>query len=226
MTHEARPGDVILFDIDGTLVDSTYHHALAWHRALVRSGITAPVWRIHRTIGMGGDKLVAEVAGPEAESEHGDEARDAWHEEYTALVDEVPALPGATELVRSVHRAGYQVALASSGARGFSEKAVATLGIEDCLAVLTSADDAEESKPEPDILSATLERLEVGRAVLVGDTPYDVEAAARLGLRCVAVLTGGYSRAELEESGASLVVESLTELTDLDWSTHLKNPQH
>ena len=219
MTDTSR--DAILFDIDGTLMDSTYHHALAWHRAFARSGITVPVWRVHRTIGMGGDKLVTEVAGEQAEEEHGEALRDAWHEEYGKLVDEVPPLPGATELVREVAGQGYQVALASSGPKDFSKGAVGTLGVEDCLAVLTTADDAEESKPEPDILSATLKQMDVERAVLIGDTPYDVDSARKIGLQCITVLTGGYSHGELTESGAALVVEDLTQLTGLDWSAYL-----
>ena len=219
MTDSSR--DAILFDIDGTLMDSTYHHALAWHRAFARSGITVPVWRVHRTIGMGGDKLVTEVAGEDAEEEHGDALRKAWHEEYGRLVDEVPPLPGATALVREVAEQGYQVALASSGPEDFSKGAVGTLGVEDCLAVLTTADDAEESKPEPDILSATLKQMDVERAVLIGDTPYDVDSARKIGLQCIAVLTGGYSHGELTESGAALVVEDLTQLAGLDWSAYL-----
>jgi phosphoglycolate phosphatase-like HAD superfamily hydrolase len=89
------------------------------------------------------------------------------------------------------------------------------------LVVLTTADDAEESKPEPDILSATLKQMDVERAVLVGDTPYDVDSARKIGLQCIAVLTGGYSHGELTESGAALVVEDLTQLAGLDWSAYL-----
>lgn len=213
--------DAILFDIDGTLMDSTYHHAIAWHRSFARVDITVPVWRIHRTIGMGGDKLVAEVAGEAAEKEHGEMLREAWHEEYAKLVDEVPPLPGARDLVREVADQGYQVAFASSGAADFSKGAVDTLGVEDCLAVLTTADDAEESKPEPDILSATLKQMDVERAVLIGDTPYDVDSARRIGLQCITVLTGGYSHSELTEAGAALVVDDLTQLAGLDWSGYL-----
>jgi phosphoglycolate phosphatase-like HAD superfamily hydrolase len=89
---------------------------------------------------------------------------------------------------------------------------------------VTSSGDAEDSKPDPDILGVTLDKVPASKAVLVGDTPYDVEAAARIGLACIGVLTGGFSRAELESAGAALVVEDLTELLDLDWSTHLREP--
>jgi HAD superfamily hydrolase (TIGR01509 family) len=214
----------VLFDIDGTLIDSTYHHALAWHRAFTRCDVAVPLWKVHRAIGMGGDKLVAHVAGDDVEKEHGDALREGWEEEYAEVLPEIRPLPGASELVRRVAEQGYVVALASSGKKQFSEDAVKTLAIEDQVEVLTSADDAEESKPEPDILASTLGRLDVTRAAFVGDTPYDVEAAARIGMRTVAVLTGGFSREELEGAGAAVVVEALTEVLDLDWDELLREP--
>jgi HAD superfamily hydrolase (TIGR01549 family) len=226
MTSKARPGDVVLFDVDGTLVDSTYHHAVAWHRALTRHGLQVPIWRVHRTIGMGGDKLVSVVVGDDVEKEHGDSLRAAWTEEYSELSAEVEPLPGASDLVRSLHDAGYVVALSSSGEKPFAEASVEDLGIGDQVATVTTSNDAKNSKPDADILVATLEQLDgVERAILVGDTPYDVQSAARIGLGCVGVLTGGFSKAELEEAGAVTVVEDLTELGDFDWSEHLKAPR-
>ena len=213
--------DAILFDIDGTLVDSTYHHALAWHRAFHRYDLHIPLWRVHRTIGMGGDKLVAEVAGEDVEREHGDDLRDAWSEEYAKVEAEVDPLPGASDLVRRLSGQGYLVALASSGEKNFSENAVELLGVGDEVHTLVTSADVDASKPDPDLIGVTLGKVRPGRAVFVGDTPYDVEAAERAGLRCVAVLTGGFSRGELEESGAALVVKSLTDLLDLDWSEQL-----
>jgi len=227
MSSPPRPDRraAVLFDVDGTLVDSTYHHAMAWFRAFLRHDLTFPVHRIHRTIGMGGDKLVAHVGGDEVEKEHGDALRDAWEEEYAKVVDQVPPLPGASELCRRLSEDGYAVALASSGKSHFTDDAVETLGIGSLVAAQTSSDDADESKPEADILVATLDRLEVDTAVFVGDTPYDVEAAAKIGLQCLAVLTGGFSTAELEEAGAAVVVADLTELLDHDWSQHLAEPR-
>ncbi|WP_148571725.1 HAD family hydrolase [Nocardioides caldifontis] len=215
----------VLFDVDGTLVDSTYHHAMAWFRAFRRHDVTLPVHRVHRTIGMGGDKLVAHVAGDDVEKELGDALREAWEEEYAAVVDQVPALPGASELCHRLAEDGFSVGLASSGKSRFTEVAVEAAGIGSVVAAQTSSDDAEESKPQPDILVATLDRLDVDTAVVVGDTPYDVEAAARLGLRCLAVLTGGFSTAELEEAGAVVVATDLTELVDHDWAQHLAPPR-
>ena len=215
--------DAILFDIDGTLVDSTYHHAFAWHRAFTRYDVDVPMWRVHRTIGMGGDKLVAEVAGEDVEKQHGDDLRDAWSEEYAKVEAEVDPLPGATDLVRRLSGEGYVVALASSGEKEFSENAVKVLDVAGDVHTLVTSADVEASKPEPDLIGVTLEKVRPSRAIFVGDTPYDVEAAAKAGLGCVAVLTGGFSRAELEEAGASLVVEALTELDDVDWSAMMKD---
>ena len=217
------PRDAILFDIDGTLVDSTYHHALAWHRAFTRYDVDVPMWRVHRTIGMGGDKLVGEVAGDEVEEKLGDDLRDAWSEEYAKVEPEVDPLPGAVELVGRVADAGYLVALASSGEKEFSENAVELLGVAEHLGTLVTSADVEDSKPDPDLIGVTLHKVQPARAVFVGDTPYDVEAAARAGLGCVALLTGGFSRSELEEAGAALVVESLTDLYDADWSSLMKD---
>jgi HAD superfamily hydrolase (TIGR01549 family) len=212
----------VLFDIDGTLVDSTYHHALAWHRAFARLADPPPMWRIHRTIGMGGDKLVAHVAGQEVEQRHGDHLRDAWREEYRRVRAEVQPLPGARDLLGILSHRGVRTALASSGDPEFAREAVDLLGIGDLVEVLTTSEDADSSKPEPDLVQVTLGRLEgVEEAVFVGDTPYDVEAAHRSGLRCIALVTGGFSSAELVDAGASLVAASPAELMDVDWSQHL-----
>ena len=121
----------VLFDIDGTLVDSTYHHAIAWQRAFDRHDLPIPLWRIHRTVGMGGDKLVGEVAGDEVERDLGDALRDAWKQEYVELKAEVDPLPGAAELVRRLAQAGHLVALASSGDPDFAEEALDDLEIRD-----------------------------------------------------------------------------------------------
>jgi HAD superfamily hydrolase (TIGR01549 family) len=212
----------VLFDIDGTLTDSTYHHALAWHRAFVRIGDPPPLWRIHRTIGMGGDKLVAHVAGEGIEKRHGDELRDLWRQEYVEIRAEVRPLPGAVDLVRQVADSGLRVALASSGDPEFSREAVELLGIGDLVEVLTTSEDADDSKPDPDLLGATLDRMDgVEQAVLVGDTPYDAEAARRAGIGCVGLLTGGFGRSELAEAGALLVVDSPADLIALDWRDYV-----
>jgi HAD superfamily hydrolase (TIGR01549 family) len=211
----------VLFDIDGTLVDSTYHHAIAWQRAFDRNDLPIPLWRIHRTIGMGGDKLVAEVAGDDVEKRLGDTLRDAWRDEYLQIKAEVDPLPGAAELVRKLAGDGYRVALASSGDPEFADEALDDLDIRDEVAVLKTSADVDASKPDPDLVQVTLEALGTTRAVMVGDTPYDVESAGRARLMCIGLRSGGYSEAELVDAGAVLVVDGPEDLVDLDWDQYL-----
>jgi HAD superfamily hydrolase (TIGR01549 family) len=212
----------LLFDIDGTLIDSTYHHAIAWQRAFDSLDLPIPLWRIHRAVGMGGDKLVAHVAGDDVEERQGDELRDRWREEYLKIKAEVVPLPGAAELVTTLSKEGYQVALASSGDPEFSREAMDLLGVADQVAALTTSEDVDDSKPEPDLLQETLDRLDgVTHAVMVGDTPYDVESARNAGMQCVTLRSGGYSEAELTEAGAALVVDLPEDLLDLDWEKYL-----
>jgi HAD superfamily hydrolase (TIGR01549 family) len=196
---------------------------VAWHRAFNRYGTPPPLWRVHRTIGMGGDKLVAEVTDEDTEERLGDQLREAWQEEYRQLSAEVRPLPGATALVADLREAGVRVALASSGEAEFAEQAVELLGIGDHLEAVVTAADVDASKPDPDLLQVTLDRLDgVERAFFVGDTVYDVEAASKAGLPCLTVRTGGFGRAELEAAGAALVVDSLDELREGDWQRHLR----
>ena len=210
-----------LLDIDGTLIDSTYHHAIAWSRAFARHGDPPPLHRLHRAIGMGGDRLVAHVAGDDVEDTRGDALRDAWREEYAELRAEVRPLPGARDLVLALDEQGVRVALASSGDPEFSREAVELLGIGDVVEVLVTSEDVDASKPEPDLVGVTLERLAerepVERAVFLGDTVYDVEAAARAGVPCVALLTGGFGKAELEDAGAVHITTSPADLVGADW---------
>ena len=212
----------VLLDIDGTLIDSTYHHAIAWQRAFDSLDLPIPLWRIHRSVGMGGDKLVGVVAGNPVEDKHGDELRDRWREEYLELKPEVVPLPGAAELISSLRTQGYQVALASSGDPEFSREAMETLGVADDVAALTTSEDVDDSKPDPDLLQVTLDRLDgVTHAVMVGDTPYDAESAAKAGMKCIGLRSGGYSEAELVDGGVVLVVDAPEDLIDVDWEKYL-----
>lgn len=209
--------DTVLLDVDGTLVDSTYHHALAWHRAFRSQGIDLPMWRVHRAIGMGGDRLVGALAGDEVEDRLGDALREGWVAEYDRLVDEVSPLPGAADLVRALTERGFLVALGSSGKPQHTDKALGLLGIADLVAAVTTSDDAESSKPAPDILQAALDRAGGHSAVVVGDSTFDVASAARMGAPCVAIRTGGFGADELQRAGAVLVADGLVELLDADW---------
>lgn len=200
-----------LLDIDGTLVDTNYHHTLAWLRAFAACDLHPPAWRIHRAIGMGGDQLVAAVCGDEAEDEHGDALRETEGEEYRRLMGEVRPLHGARDLVLALDDAGLRVVLASSAKPDEVEHYVELLGVGDRVAGITHAGDVEATKPEPEIVERALECAGVGAgdAVFVGDSRWDCEAAGRAGVEVVAILTGGYSEAELRDAGASAVFDAL-----------------
>jgi phosphoglycolate phosphatase-like HAD superfamily hydrolase len=221
MTSSAR--DTVLLDVDGTLADTTYHHALAWARAFARHDLAPPLWRVHRAIGMGGDKLVAMVAGDDVERDLGDAVREGWEVEYEHLLPEIVLLDGARDMVMALHERGLRIALASSGKSRFTEHVIELLDLpEGVLAAVTSSEDADESKPEPDILQAALQDAGGERAVLVGDTPYDVASAARMGAPCVALRSGGFGVEELETAGAVLVVDGPRDLVDADWDELLR----
>lgn len=214
----STPRDTVLLDVDGTLADTTYHHAIAWARALAALDLHPPLWQVHRAIGMGGDRLVAAVAGEDAEREQGDAARDGWERAYRDLLPEVVLLPGARELVLALAEQGLRVGLATSGLSVFTDHVLELLDLPGgTLAAVTSSDQADRSKPAPDILAAALRDAGGTSAVVVGDTPYDVAAAARMGAPCVTVRTGGFGAAELEAAGAALVVESVADLVHTDW---------
>jgi HAD superfamily hydrolase (TIGR01549 family) len=206
--------DTVVLDVDGTLIDSNYHHVLAWSRAFEHVGVTVPLWRIHRSIGMGGDKLVAAAAGDEVEAEHGDDVRDRWEQEYDELIDETRLLPGARTLLAVLKERGVEVALASSSIPKHAQHAFELLDADDLADTATTSEDVEESKPDPELVEEALSRLESDHACVIGDSVYDVEAARRTGVPAYGLLTGGYGRAELEAAGADEVYEDLEDLLD------------
>lgn len=204
-----------LLDLDGTLVDTNYHHAIAWYRAFRDHGIALPVWRLHRHIGMGGDQLVAAVAGEKAEREHGDALRRDHSRRFHELVDEVEVMPDAQALVKVLYERGAAVVLASSAGEEDLERFRSMLDVDDFLAGATSSADVEAAKPEPDIICAALEKVpDVERSVMIGDSTWDCEAAGRAGIASVALLTGGFSEQELRDAGAAAVFASIGELID------------
>lgn len=207
---------VAILDIDGTLVDTNYQHALAWYRALRQQNLVVPVWRIHRRIGMGGDKLVADLAGEEAEREHGDAIRAAEKPLYMEMIDEVAPMPGARGLIEALTERGHRVVLASSAKAVEVDHYLDLLGARDLVDGWTTGDDVEETKPGPDLVEAALEQAgahggERG-AVLVGDSVWDCEAARRAGIESIGLLTGGFAEERLLEAGATCVFESLEDL--------------
>jgi HAD superfamily hydrolase (TIGR01549 family) len=201
-----------ILDVDGTLVDTNYHHALAWYRAFRRHGITLPLWRLHRHVGMGGDKYVAALAGDEVEERLGDDLRNAWEEIFNATIDEVAALEGARELIAELKNRGHKVVLASSSVEDHLDHFLDLLDVRELADAWTMKDDVEASKPEPDLVEAAIEKAGTRDAVMLGDTPWDVEAARKAGITTVCVMTGGFSKQELADAGAVAVFESIEEL--------------
>jgi HAD superfamily hydrolase (TIGR01549 family) len=201
-----------ILDIDGTLVDTNYHHAIAWYRAFRQHGIVLPLYRIHRHIGMGGDHLVAALAGDEVEEEQGDDIRAAEKPLYMAMIEEVEPLEGARELIVELKDAGHSVVLASSAKEDEVEHYLDLLDARDLADDSTSSADVENTKPEPDLVQAAIEKAGSDEAVMVGDSTFDCEAAKRAGIETIAVLTGGFSPEELRDAGAAMVVESIEEL--------------
>jgi HAD superfamily hydrolase (TIGR01549 family) len=203
-----------LLDVDGTLVDTNYHHAIAWYRAFRQNDIVLPIWRIHRHIGMGGDQLVAALCDEETENEKGDDIRDAEKTLYFELIDEVQPLAGARELMVELKRRGHAIVLASSAKQEEVEHYLDLLDARELANAWTTSADVKATKPHPDLVQAALERARTDDGVMVGDTTWDCEAAKRAGVPAVTVLTGGFSKAELREAGAVAVYGSIEELRE------------
>jgi HAD superfamily hydrolase (TIGR01549 family) len=216
--------DTAIFDIDGTLVDTNYQHALAWYRAFLRYDIVRPLWRLHRGIGMGGDTFVPNLAGEEVEEKYGDALRDAWVEEFDQLIGEISPLEGAHELLQEVKDRGFKLVLASSGKKKHVEAFLDLIDGKSLADAWTTSEDAENSKPAPDIVEIAMKRVEGAAGLMVGDSIYDVIAAGKLDIPTIAVRTGGFSVGELQEAGALQVYDSLVAFReDLD-NTPLKSP--
>lgn len=201
--------DTAIFDVDGTLVDTNYQHALAWFRALRRYEITRPIWRLHRGIGMGGDLFVSALAGRDVEEAHGDDLRKAWQEEFEQLIGEIQPFEGAHELLAEVKRRGFRLVLASSGKTQHVEAFLDLIDGKSLADAWTTSDDVAQSKPEPDLVSAALAKVDGANGIMVGDSVYDVQAAAKLSVPTIGVRTGGFSVGELLEAGALQVFDSL-----------------
>jgi HAD superfamily hydrolase (TIGR01549 family) len=209
---QAMSGPAAILDIDGTLVDSNYHHTIAWYRALRQHDQHVAIWRIHRHIGMGGDQVVAALCGDEVEESLGDDIRAAEKTLYMALIDEVEPFHGARDLIVDLKRMARGVVLASSAKPDEIDHYLDLLDARGLADAWTSAGDVEQTKPAPDLVEAALERLDGGPAVMVGDTTWDCHAAAKAGVETIAVLTGGFSDEELRDAGAIAVFESIDEL--------------
>ena len=218
---------VAILDVDGTLVDTNYHHAIAWYRAFRQHGLVLPLWRIHRHIGMGGDQLVAALAGDGTEEREGDDIRAAETALYLALIDEVQPFRDSRELLVDLRGRGASVVLASSAKAAEVDHYLDLLDARDLAEAWTTSADVERTKPAPDLVQSALEKLGAGPedAFLVGDTPWDVKAAEQAGVPTYAVLTGGFSEQELRDAGAADVHESVSHLRgDLDEVMRTRTP--
>jgi HAD superfamily hydrolase (TIGR01549 family) len=208
----APPAAIV--DIDGTLVDTNYHHALAWYRAFRRHGHVLQLWLIHRHMGMGGDQIVAALAGDDAERSEGDDIRAAEKEIYMSLIEEVQPLAGARDLLLDLRRAGHPIVLASSAKPEEVDHYLDLLDAREIVDAWTTSGDVEHTKPEPDLVVAALEKAGGGPGVMIGDSVWDFRAAGRVGIETIGVLTGGFSEEELREAGASRVYRSVAELRE------------
>jgi HAD superfamily hydrolase (TIGR01509 family) len=201
-----------ILDVDGTLVDTNYHHAVAWFRAFRGEGLTLPIWRIHRHIGMGGDRLVGALGGDQVEARHGDAIRGLEAQLFGEMIDEVQPLSGARALIEELKRQVDRVVLASSARPAEVEHYLDLLDARDLADGWTTSADVEATKPEPDLIRAAMRKAGADSALVCGDSVWDCEAAARAGLMSVAVLTGGFSGEELLRAGAFAVFGGPDEL--------------
>jgi HAD superfamily hydrolase (TIGR01509 family) len=213
----------IIFDIDGTLVDTNPAHVLAWHRAFGRFGYEVPVDRIKVEIGKGGDKLVPSVLGDEVESRQGEALRRAQKEEFLAIATSEPfrLFSGVPEIFHALRERGVRTALATSSDEKQIEATLASAGLDltRLVDVVVTKNDAKESKPAPDIVVTAVEKLSLSAAecAMVGDTIYDGWACRAAGIVFLAVLSGGTPEADLIEAGAVVVWRDVGHLLqDLD----------
>jgi HAD superfamily hydrolase (TIGR01509 family) len=212
---DERHGDVrrtgVLFDLDGTLIDSVYQHVLAWREALEREGIDIPVWSIHRKIGMSGGlfaRALLRATGTPVSPEAAKRLQSLHLEAYLRYVDGVRPLPGAVELLRHLTALGVPWAIATSGQRANAQPSLTGLGVPDEVPVITR-DAVPRAKPDPDLFLAAAQALDLSieDCIVVGDSVWDLLAARRARALGVGLLSGGYGAHELERAGAFRVYE-------------------
>lgn len=203
----------MLFDVDGTLVDSNYLHVYAWQRAFSEENIAVDAWRIHRSIGMDGSTLIDDLSGG-ADSGVQQRLSEFHTQYYRGLASLLQPLPGAQALLRRVAELGLQVVLATSAPKSELETLRKVLDCDDVVSHVTSSEDVDTAKPRPDIIHVALDRagVDAERAVFVGDAVWDVEACVRAKVPCIGVLSGGAGRDELRDAGAADVFEDAAEL--------------
>jgi HAD superfamily hydrolase (TIGR01509 family) len=222
MTTPTPAPKAVLFDIDGTLVDSNYLHVDAWHQAFQTLGVDVEAWRIHRSIGQDAGELLTSLVGEKDEA-WVTRAKGMHAENYKALAPRLRLLPGARELLELLDEEGIIVVLATSAPQEELDILLELLDSDDVIHATTNADDVDVAKPSPDIVQVALDRAGVAAhdAVFVGDSEWDIEAASRAGVRSFGVLTGGIAGELLMQAGAERVFASpadfLDRLDDMGW---------
>jgi HAD superfamily hydrolase (TIGR01509 family) len=215
MTSPSIPGNIssVLFDIDGTLVDSNYAHVAAWMYAFHSAGCGVEAWRIHESIGMDSAKLLDRLVGDQSDAVR-DQAKDEHSKRYAEMSDLLRAFDGARELLRAISARDVKVVLATSAPQDELERLRDLLDVEDAIETVTNAEDVETAKPAPDIVQVALEKSgsDASETIFVGDTVWDVRAAADAGVACVAVQSGGIHEQALRDAGAVAVYETIREL--------------
>lgn len=209
------PRPAVLFDVDGTLVDSNYLHVHAWCRAFAEAGLDVETWRVHRSIGMDGAELVRTLSD-DAPDDVQDRLKGLHDSHYRETVHLLVPLPGAQELLQRVAALGLQVVLATSASEHELAILRKVLDSEDVISEVTSSQDVDTAKPEPDIVQVALDRAGVtaAAAVFVGDAIWDAQAAGRAAVPCIGLRSGGVAGSELEDAGAEAVFDNPKDLLD------------
>ncbi len=208
------PVTAALFDVDGTLVDTNYLHAVTWWEAFAQAGHVVPMAEIHRAIGMGSGLMLDKLLPADRDSDADADIRTAHTALYATYRSRLRPLPGAADLLRACQRRGLTVVLASSADEAEFTMLRAALDAEDAIDAATFSGDVESSKPAPDLVEVALDKAGVpaGQAVFIGDTVWDVEACQQAGVPCLGLLSGGVSRDELTSAGAAEVYPGPAEL--------------
>jgi len=214
--HTDRPA--VLFDLDGTLLDSVYQHVIAWKEALESAGIPLSIWRIHRRIGMSGGlflRALVRETGRELSAAEADRLRALHEDGYRRRISEVKPLPGAEALLQRLTQIGVPWAIATSSSAATARTSLALLEIPDAVPVITR-DDVQYAKPNPDLFLAAAEALgkPISQSFVVGDSVWDLLAAQRAHALGIGVLSGGYGREELETAGAYRVYDDPLDLLE------------
>jgi phosphoglycolate phosphatase-like HAD superfamily hydrolase len=200
----ARSGAIV--DIDGTLVDTTYQHTIAWARAFAEHGVSVPAWRVHRHIGMGGDQLVPAIAGDDVEQRLGECIRESEGMRYRELIGEVGVLPGGRELLQELRTLGHPTVLASSAKPDEVDHYLDLLDARELVDAWTSAGDVDQTKPHADVITEAADTIRTTtRFVVIGDSVWDAVAAGRAGYPAIGVLSGGFGAEELRDAGCQAV---------------------